>query len=105
MMPRGAKLFHSLIGLGLLICMACPDVEFLFHTSDCIFLNGHDIETSVALLLIILELTVASLKLAITFIPFLSAYVVSFQPDESAIAGFVFAAVTATPSPPLELRV
>lgn len=104
-MAKGAKLFHSLIGLGLLICMACPDIEFLFHSSDCIFLNGHDIETSVALLLIILELTVVSLKLAITFVPSLFARLASFQTDECSAACLAFAAVTTTPSPPLELRI
>lgn len=105
MMPKGAKLFHTLIGLGLLICMACPDIEFLFHSNDCIFLNGHDVETSVALLLIILELTVASLKLAVAFAPSLLARLVSFQPDECSFTRFAFAAVTTTPSPPLELRI
>lgn len=105
MMPRGAKLFHGLIGLGLLICMACPDIEFLFHSSDCIFLNGHDIETSVALLLIILELTAVSLRLAITFVPSVLARLVSFQADESNFRGFALAVVTPTPSPPLELRI
>ncbi|HKQ86934.1 MAG TPA: hypothetical protein VJS43_09200 [Candidatus Acidoferrales bacterium] len=105
MMPRSAKAFHALVGFALLICMACPDIEILCHSTDCIFLSGHDLETSVALLLVIIELTIVSLKLAVALLPRLLARLISFEPLRIAFSGTPVLAVAPTASPPFELRI
>jgi len=105
MVAKFGKTFHVLVGLGLLICMACPDIEFLCHSTDCIFLSGHDMETSVALLLIVIELTIASIKLVAAFLPRLLARLVSIESDHFALCSFVFAPVSPAASPPLALRI
>jgi hypothetical protein len=104
MIHRGAKAFHVLIGFALLICMACPDIEILCHSTDCIFLSGHDLETSFALFLIIIELAVVSLKLAVALLPRLLAGLISFEPLRVAFSGTLAFAVDPTGSPPFALR-
>jgi hypothetical protein len=105
MIARFAKTFHLLVGLGLLVCMVCPDIEILCHSTDCIFLSGHDMETSVALLLIVLELTIASIKLAVAFLPRLLARLVSLERNSFLFLDSVFAFVPPAASPPLALRI
>ncbi len=105
MMARGAKTFHLLVGLGLLICMACPAIEMACHATDCIFLSGHDLETSVALFLVILELTVVALRAAVALLPRLLAQFVSFEPRRVAFNGSPILAVAPAASPPFALRI
>ena len=104
-MSRSAKAFHALVGLALLICMACPDIEILCHSTDCIFLSGHDLETSVALFLVIIELAVVSLKLGLALLPRLLARLISFEPLRVALSAVPVFAVAPTASPPLALRI
>ncbi|MGH9574979.1 MAG: hypothetical protein ACRD40_15790 [Candidatus Acidiferrales bacterium] len=104
MIQRSAKAFHVLIGFALLICMACPDIEILCHSTDCIFRSGHDLETSFALFFIIIELAVASLKLAVA-LPRLFARLISFEPLRVAFSGNPALAIDPTASPPLALRI
>jgi hypothetical protein len=53
------KRFHLLVALLLLICLVCPFVEMTFHSSNNIFLTGQDNESTVAVLLLLLELAFA----------------------------------------------
>jgi hypothetical protein len=53
------KQFHLLVALLLLVCLACPFVETAFHSNGNIFQTGQDGETSLAVLLLILELLFA----------------------------------------------
>ncbi len=105
MIHRSAKAFHVLVGLALLVCMACPDIEVLCHSTDCIFLSGHDLETSAALFLVIIELAVVSLKLAVALLPRLLARLISFEPVRIAFSGTPVLAVAPTASPPFALRI
>lgn len=105
MIEKSAKAFHVLIGVALLICMACPDIEILCHSTDCIFLSGHDLETSFALFLIIIELAVVSLKLAVALLPRLLTRLISFEPLRVALSGSPAFAVDPTASPPFALRI
>ena len=105
MIQRSAKAFHVLVGFALLVCMACPDIEILCHSTDCIFLSGHDLETSVALFLVIIELAVVSLKLAVGLLPRLLARLISFEPVRIAFSGIPVLAVAPTASPPFALRI
>lgn len=104
-MQRSAKAFHVLIGFALLICMACPDIEILCHSTDCIFLSGHDLETSFALFFIIIELAVVSLKLAVALLPQLLARLISIEPLRVAFGESLAFAVEPTASPPFALRI
>jgi hypothetical protein len=85
--------------------MACPDIENLCHSTGNIFLSGHDLETSVALLVIVLELTAASLKLAIDFLPALLGRVIALESVRAICDCVSSLAVAPTPSPPLALRI
>jgi hypothetical protein len=105
MTDRSAKAFHRFAALGLLACAACPVIEVICRSSDCIFLSGHDTETTVALLLIVLELSVASLKLFTAFFPGLVARLFAFGACRIAPAISLSSYVTSTASPPLTLRV
>lgn len=105
MMRRSAKAFHILIGFALLICMACPDIEILCHSTDCIFFSGHDLETSFALFLVIIELAVVSLKLGIALLPRLLARLISFEPLLLLFNAIPVITVAPTASPPLALRI
>jgi hypothetical protein len=105
MIPRSGKAFHALIGFALLICLACPDIEILCHSTDCIFLSGHDLETSSALFLVIIELAVVSLKLSTALLPRLLARLISFEPVCIAFSGTPVLAVAPTASPPFALRI
>lgn len=105
MIPRSAKAFHALVGFALLVCMACPDVEILCHSTDCIFLSGHDLETSVAFFLVIIELAVVSLKLCLALLPQLLARFVLLEPLRFAFSGNPVLAVAPTASPPFALRI
>lgn len=106
MTRRSARVFHAFAGLGLLLCAACPVVETLCHSNDCIFLSGHDTETTLALLLVLIELTVASLKFAVTFLPLLFARVAPLCAGQviGTVAVYLDTFVSG-PSPPLALRV
>lgn len=105
MRERGVRAIHLLVGLILLVCMACPDIENLCHSTGNIFVSGHDLETSVALLVIVLELSAASLKLAIDFLPALVGRLVTLESLCAVCDHTWFFAVVPTSSPPLTLRV
>lgn len=85
--------------------MACPDIEVLCHSTDCVFLSGHDLETSFALLFVVIELAVVSLKLAVALLPRLLAGLISFEPLRVAFNGTPAFAVDPTGSPPFALRI
>jgi hypothetical protein len=65
-----SKRFHLLVALVLLVCLICPFVEMALNSNDNIFQTGQDNETTIALLLLFLELGFA---LAILFVLFLSS--------------------------------
>jgi hypothetical protein len=99
------KQFHFLVALLLLVCLVCPFVEMAFDSSDNIFQTGQDNESTIAVLLLLLELGFA---LATLFVLFFSSILEK--------EGFVtlhqlvrFASSFAIPlpelSPPLPLRV
>jgi hypothetical protein len=51
--------FHLLVALLLFVCLVCPFVEMTFHVSSNIFQTGQDNETTLAVLLLLLELAFA----------------------------------------------
>ena len=57
------KLVHSAVALAILGCAVCPFIELLLHWDSSIFLTGHDTESSLAFLLLLIELSFAIAKL------------------------------------------
>jgi hypothetical protein len=57
--------FHILIAIFLLFCLLCPFVETALHSNDSIFQSGDDTESTVAILLLVLELAFALANLFI----------------------------------------
>jgi hypothetical protein len=106
MMRIGGKTFHTVIAAGLLMSAVWPVVEILCRSGDCIFVGGSDSETSIALLLLLLELTVISLKLIVCFAPqLLTRLFISVSRDAAALDASLCPFVNPTPSPPLFLRI
>jgi hypothetical protein len=54
--------------LLLLVCMACPFVEIAADSNNSIFATGHDRETTLAVILLLLELAFAVANLLIVFV-------------------------------------
>ena len=50
---------HTLIALLLLVCVICPFAEMILHSNSCIFVTGHDSESTVAFLILVAELAFA----------------------------------------------
>jgi hypothetical protein len=106
MMRIGAKTFHTVVAAGLLLSAAWPVVEILCRSGDCIFLGGSDSETSIALLLLLLELAVISLKLIVCVAPqLLTRLFISIPRAAAAVEASLCPFVAPTPSPPLFLRI
>lgn len=53
------RLFHAAIVFFLLPCLVSPFVEVSFHMSGTVFSTGRDTETSLALLIVVLGLSLA----------------------------------------------
>lgn len=69
MTARTAKAFHALVGLILLSCALCPFVEIALHLNGTIFQNGYDTESTLAVLLLLLELSFAVGRLLVALLP------------------------------------
>lgn len=63
MLTRRAKLVHSAVAAALVWCLLSPFVEFLLHENNSIFLSGRDTESTLALVLLLVELSFAVAKL------------------------------------------
>jgi hypothetical protein len=63
------KRFHALIAMLLLACVICPFVEMAVHSNENIFVTGQDGESSVALVLLLLELVFTLASLMVFFVP------------------------------------
>lgn len=100
-----AKAFHAFMGLGLLGCAICPVIEFLCRSNDCIFQTGHDTETTLALLFILIELAVASLKLVVPAVARVLSFLDNLKVVQISFVGAALSFAVPTLSPPLLLRI
>jgi hypothetical protein len=89
----------------MLVCAACPLIEIVCRSSDSIFATGSDMETTLALLFILVELSLLSLRLAARFLPALMSRMVDCGSGIAAMASFQFSVVAPTTSPPMALRI
>jgi hypothetical protein len=63
------KVFHILLGLILVACLVCPFVEFAIGWNDTIFTTGYDTESSVAVIMLLVELVLALATIIALFLP------------------------------------
>lgn len=98
--------FHPLVAIGIVCCACCPLIEFLFDSTDSIFLTGHDMETTIGVLLVLLGVSIFALRVTLSFVPELIARVNAFALSRSIAetSGIVVLSLTASP-PALALRI
>ena len=63
------RAFHILIAMLLLACLISPLVEIAFHSQDCIFISGRDMESTLAVVLLVLALAFALARLLFVILP------------------------------------
>ena len=100
-----ARLSHAIIGLGLLACAICPFVEIALHSPDCIFVNGYDTESTIALVLLLVELVFAVAKLLALLPSQVFAKAAQIQSRPSIFLSAASTAIVVDLSPPLSLRI
>jgi hypothetical protein len=107
MMSRIAKGFHALVALALLVCALCPFVEIASHLNGSIFQNGYDTESTLALLLLLLELSFAVGRLLVALLPRILKQLnrVRICSYRLTLASTNFGIVLPEISPPLSLRI
>ena len=105
MTSKVPKAFHAVVGLVLLYCALCPLIETALHSNGCIFVSGSDAESTVALLLLALELVFTLGKLLVALMPGgLNELGLVCSDRVARLALSVSTAVTEI-SPPLPLRI
>jgi hypothetical protein len=72
--------FHLLIAIILLICLLCPFIEIGFHSDDSIFLTGDDTESTLVVLLLLLEFACLVAKLIVVLLPSVVSRVHAISP-------------------------
>jgi hypothetical protein len=106
MLGRRIKLVQSAVALTLLGCAFCPFVELLLHSNSSIFLTGHDTESSLAFLLLLIELSFAIAKLLAFVVgaPLRRLGIIA-RSNRVANVNSPFSEVLPVISPPVSLRI
>jgi hypothetical protein len=63
------RVFHVVLGLILIACVISPFVEFAIGWNDTIFTSGYDTESSVAMVMLLVELVLALATIIAFFRP------------------------------------
>ena len=106
MLGRRIQLVHSAAALTLLGCALCPFVEFMLHWNGSIFLTGHDTESTVAFLLLLLELSFAMARwLAFVVAAVLKSLGIISCSNRTSALGIVLSEILPVASPPVSLRI
>ena len=100
-----AKRLHTLIALLLLVCIASPFFELAVHSDGSIFASGHDGESTLALLLLVVELSFAVGKLIAIFLPQIPRDLGLARRNPLPSPDLSLALLVAEHSPPLPLRI
>jgi hypothetical protein len=105
MVFKTPRAFHILIALALVACALCPFVETAIHWDGSIFQTGFDTESTVAVLLLLLELAYGIAQLLVVLLPpaFRGLSFVYFEQFE--FRSLSFATVLPEISPPRLLRI
>jgi hypothetical protein len=104
-MNHRIEIVQKFIALTLFACTLSPFVEILFHSDNSIFASGRDTESTLAVVLLLLELSFAIARLLVKLLPtnFEKLGAVYSRLDPKFRAGF--ANVIPTVSPPVPLRI
>lgn len=105
MVARKDKLVQAAAALALFTCTLCPFVEMLFHSDNSIFVSGHDTESTLALVLLLIELSFAIARLLVGLLPAIFEKLASVSFDTLVQRVVNFAIVFPTVSPPVPLRI
>lgn len=105
MKTRKDKLFQSVAALALFACTLCPFVEMLLHWDNCIFASGHDTESTLAFVLLLVELSFAIARLVVLLLPAIFQRLGTISSHRIAIRRSSFPSILPTVSPPLSLRI
>ena len=99
------KKLHVLIALVLLVCLVSPFIEIAFHSTDSIFNTGQDRESTLAVLLLLVELAFALAGLQVVLLVGLAEKGRLVTP--SGLPGFSKCCAIPVPqsSPPVPLRI
>lgn len=99
------KWFHALIAIALLACLVSPYVEMAFNSNDLALLAGRDTESTIAVLLLVLELAFALAGLLVILAPGIFERVRLASPHGRLTAPPGLAILPPELSPPLPLRI
>jgi len=106
MIFRKIRTFHAIVALVLFYCVLCPFVEIALHSNNCIFVSGHDTESTVALLLLIVELAFALGTLSMVVVPHVLIKTLTLiSSNRLTLSSMSFVFVMPEISPPLPLRI
>jgi hypothetical protein len=102
---RRAKFVQDLLGLAIFACALSPLIEFLFHSDDSIFASGHDIDSTLAFVLLVVALSLVIARLLAVVRPAVLRRVGIVASDRLTPRFESIASVLPTISPPVPLRI
>jgi hypothetical protein len=100
-----SRAFHTLVALALVACALCPFVEMAIHWNGTIFQSGFDTESTVAVVLLLLELAYGLARLLVVLLPPVLGRISFVYFDRFAMRSLNFGTVPPEISPPLSLRI
>lgn len=105
MVFKTPRAFHTLIALALVACALCPYIETAIHWNGTIFQTGFDTESTVAVLLLLLELAYGLAQLLAVLLPPVLTRLGFVYFEQLEFRSLNFATVLPDISPPLHLRI
>ena len=104
---RMLKKFHILVAVVLVGCAVCPYAEMVLHFHGSIFQSGYDTESTLAAILLLVELSFALARLFVTLLrPFLkNLAVICYSPADLLLPFLNWRIVPPEISPPVSLRI
>lgn len=102
---RNLRMFHAAIALILLACVICPFVELAIGWNDTIFTTGYDGDSTLAVLVLLLELALALASLLVSFLSARRVLERIIAQLHLLTSHFDFGVILPSFSPPLSLRI
>jgi hypothetical protein len=102
---RRAKFVQDVLGLAIFACTLSPFVEMLFHSDNSIFVSGRDTESTLAFVLLLVELSFAIARLLAIVRPAVLQCVGIAPSRRLTLLSESVAGVLPTISPPIPLRI